>query len=82
MPLLQDFFPSKMANVMIGMAGGEDGAGARNPNGRLGKPEDIAGLVVFLSSRASSHINGATIAVDGGELWTRGGMNDAGKSKL
>jgi NAD(P)-dependent dehydrogenase (short-subunit alcohol dehydrogenase family) len=76
------FFPSKMANVMIGMAGGEDGAGARNPNGRLGKPEDIAGLVVFLSSRASSHINGATIAVDGGELWTRGGMNDAGKSKL
>ena len=79
------FFPSKMANVMIGMAGGEDGVGARNPNGRLGKPEDIAGLVVFLSSRASSHINGATIAVDGGELWTRGGMNSiavAGKSKL
>lgn len=64
-----------MANGLIGIAGGEDGAGARNPNGRLGRPEDIAGLVVFLSSRASSHINGATISVDGGELWTRGGMN-------
>lgn len=78
------FFPSKMANGLIGLAGGEEAAGARNPNGRLGRPEDIAGLVVFLSSRASSHINGVTIPVDGGELWSRGGMNpaEANKSKL
>jgi NAD(P)-dependent dehydrogenase (short-subunit alcohol dehydrogenase family) len=69
-----------MANGLIGITGGKDDAGARNPNGRLGRPEDIAGLVVFLSSRASSHINGATISVDGGELWTRGGMNSKSAS--
>jgi hypothetical protein len=32
---------------------------------------------VFLSSRASSHINGATVTVDGGEVLARGGMVDA-----
>jgi NAD(P)-dependent dehydrogenase (short-subunit alcohol dehydrogenase family) len=68
------FFPSKMASGLIGLSGGMEQLAAKNPNKRLGKPEDIAGLVVFLSSRASSHINGATITVDGGEVWNRGGM--------
>ncbi|NQV29562.1 MAG: SDR family oxidoreductase [Candidatus Marinimicrobia bacterium] len=38
----------------------------RIPAGRWGKPEDIAGTVVFLSSPASDYINGTTILVDGG----------------
>lgn len=67
------FFPSKMAHGLLKINGGPDKVAARNPNRRLGKPEDIAGLVVFLSSRASSHINGATVTVDGGEVWARGG---------
>jgi NAD(P)-dependent dehydrogenase (short-subunit alcohol dehydrogenase family) len=71
------FFPSKMASELIHLTGGVDTWAAKNPNKRLGKPEDIAGLVVFLSSRAGSHINGATITVDGGEVWSRGGMADA-----
>jgi NAD(P)-dependent dehydrogenase (short-subunit alcohol dehydrogenase family) len=71
------FFPSKMASELIHLTGGADTLAAKNPSKRLGKPEDIAGLVVFLSSRASSHINGATITVDGGEVWSRGGMADA-----
>jgi NAD(P)-dependent dehydrogenase (short-subunit alcohol dehydrogenase family) len=71
------FFPSKMASGLIGLTGGEAGLAAANPSKRLGKPEDIAGLVVFLSSRASSHINGATVTVDGGEVWNRGGMASA-----
>ena len=71
------FFPSKMANDLIGLSGGVKAMEAKNPSKRLGKPEDIAGLVVFLSSRASSHINGATVTVDGGEVWARGGMADA-----
>ena len=75
------FFPSKMASGLIGLTGGEDALAAKNPSKRLGKPEDIAGLVVFLSSRASSHINGATITVDGGEVWSRGGMADAMKDE-
>jgi len=32
----------------------------------LGRPDDIAGLVVFLSSRAGSYVTGAEIPVDGG----------------
>src|SRR3990167_1310268 len=34
---------------------------------KIGKPEDVANLVVFLCSDKSSHINGATITVDGEE---------------
>ncbi|TVY82497.1 Rhamnolipids biosynthesis 3-oxoacyl-[acyl-carrier-protein] reductase [Lachnellula suecica] len=71
------FFPSKMASGLIGLSGGLEAMSAKNPSKRLGKPEDIAGVVVFLSSRASSHINGATITVDGGEVWARGGMVEA-----
>ena len=44
----------------------------QNPNGRLGVPEDIAGTVVYLCSRASSHLNGANLTIDGGALWGRG----------
>jgi NAD(P)-dependent dehydrogenase (short-subunit alcohol dehydrogenase family) len=71
------FFPSKMASELIKLTGGADALADANPSKRLGKPEDIAGLVVFLSSRASSHVNGATITVDGGEVWARGGMVNA-----
>jgi NAD(P)-dependent dehydrogenase (short-subunit alcohol dehydrogenase family) len=38
----------------------------RNPAGRMGMPEEVAGVVVMLLSRAGSYINGADIIVDGG----------------
>ncbi|KAI9163878.1 Sorbose reductase SOU1 [Paramyrothecium foliicola] len=38
----------------------------RNPMGRMGMPEEVAGVVVMLLSRAGSYINGADIVVDGG----------------
>ena len=37
------------------------------PIGRLGKPEEVANLVSFICSDLSSLINGASIAIDGGE---------------
>jgi len=37
------------------------------PSQRIGEPEDLAGLVVFLASKASDHITGQTIVIDGGE---------------
>lgn len=36
------------------------------PMGRIGSPEDVAGTVLFLSSRAGAYISGVTIPVDGG----------------
>lgn len=36
------------------------------PARRIGLPEDLAGLAVFLASRASAYLTGQTITVDGG----------------
>jgi len=41
-------------------------AGAANPMGRIGQPDDLVGLCLFLASDASSYINGAQILADGG----------------
>ena len=38
------------------------------PMGRLGSPEEVASVAVFLASDASSYITGATINVSGGQL--------------
>lgn len=42
------------------------------PMGRLGTPEEFAGLVAFLASERSGYITGAAIQIDGG--WYRGVM--------
>ena len=39
---------------------------AKIPSNKLGKPEDIANAVIFLSSDQSDYINGETIHVNGG----------------
>jgi 2-deoxy-D-gluconate 3-dehydrogenase len=39
---------------------------ARTPQGRWGQPEDLAGVAVFLASRASDFVTGVALAVDGG----------------
>lgn len=36
------------------------------PSGRLGKPEDIAGTLIYVASKAGAYTNGMVLAVDGG----------------
>ena len=40
----------------------------KNPMNRIGTPEDLQGIIVFLASDASKYMTGQNIAVDGG--WT------------
>lgn len=37
-----------------------------NPQGRIGQPEEVAEVVAFLSSSASSWVTGQTLMVNGG----------------
>jgi 2-keto-3-deoxy-L-fuconate dehydrogenase len=41
---------------------------SRQPVGRLGRPEEIAGLALYLCSPAADFMNGAVVPIDGG--WT------------
>src|SRR5262245_31964107 len=45
---------------------GQAAAASMNPMKRIGVPEDMASLCVFLASDAASYINGAQVLVDGG----------------
>ncbi len=42
---------------------------ANIPLGRLGQPDDVAGLVAFLASDDAGYMTGSTLFVDGGLLW-------------
>ncbi|KAI1354941.1 hypothetical protein F5Y01DRAFT_220661 [Xylaria sp. FL0043] len=75
------FFPTKMSNGLLEMTGGAEKFAKANPSRRLGRPEDIAGVVVYLASRAGSHVNGATIEIDGGALWSTGQLLEAKESE-
>jgi len=66
-------FPTWMLSTGVG-GGGDveatdwDAVGRVNPRGRVGTPEDIAGLAIFLSSRAGAFTVGEVISCDGGTL--------------
>ncbi len=55
---MTDGLPQEMKDKVLGQV----------PLGRFGKPEDIAGLALFLAGPDASYISGQVIAVDGGLL--------------
>jgi len=57
-------FESKMMEATLKHFG--DAIKQSVPRGRIGEPEDMAGITLFLASRASAYITGEVIAVDGG----------------
>lgn len=57
-------FPSKMTEWM--MDNFEDSIIAQCPMKRIGVPEDMAGVAIYLASRAATYITGVVIPVDGG----------------
>ena len=66
-------FPTFMLSAGVGFGGKTEGVdwdrvGAQVPRGRLGTMEDIAGLAIFLSSRAGAYTVGETITCDGGAV--------------
>jgi len=60
-------FESKMMAQTLEIFG--DAIRASCPLGRIGEPEDMAGVAIYLSSRAGAYVTGAVIPVDGG-IWT------------
>jgi NAD(P)-dependent dehydrogenase (short-subunit alcohol dehydrogenase family) len=59
-------FQSKMMAFALDDPGTRALIEAGNPLGRIGRPDDMAGVAVYLASRAGSYVNGAVIPVDGG----------------
>ncbi|KAJ5629465.1 NAD(P)-binding protein [Penicillium herquei] len=69
------FFPSKLANGLIEILGGEDELKRANPCGRLGDPDDIGAVMVFLAGPGASYINGIDIPIDGGNRLIQGTLS-------
>jgi NAD(P)-dependent dehydrogenase (short-subunit alcohol dehydrogenase family) len=57
-------FQSNMMNATLEKF--QDKIESENPLGRIGSPEDMAGLALYLASNASKYMTGQVIALDGG----------------
>lgn len=66
-------FPTWMLSTGVGGRGDVentdwDAVGRANPRGRVGTPQDIAGIAIFLCSRAGAYTVGDVILCDGGSV--------------
>ncbi len=62
-------FESKMMAATL--AARSEEIRAASPLGRIGRPGDMAGVAVYLASRAGAYVTGAVVPVDGGISTTR-----------
>ena len=64
------FFKSKMTDYVL--AKYKKDIEADSPLNRIGKPEEIIGVVIYLASKAGAYTNGTVIPVDGGSSISKG----------
>ena len=62
------YMATEMTAALIGNPEREPLILSRIPAGRWGRPDDLQGVTLFLSSAASDYVHGAIVAVDGGFL--------------
>ena len=65
-------FPSKMMAATLDAFG--EAIAAAAPLRRIGRDDDMAGVAVYLASRAGSYVTGAVLPVDGGIATTASGL--------
>jgi len=68
--ILPGWIETEMTVQTRGIPGVNEQIAARTPAGRWGKPEDLVGATVFLSSSASDYVTGVALPVDGGFIST------------
>ncbi len=59
-------FPTNMTRFAIGDEAGRARAAKAVPMGRVGRPEDMAGTLLYLAGRAGAYTTGAIVPLDGG----------------
>lgn len=64
--ILPGWIETEMTVQTRGIPGVNEQIASRTPAGRWGKPTDLIGAAVFLSSRASDYVTGVALPVDGG----------------
>jgi 2-deoxy-D-gluconate 3-dehydrogenase len=62
------YMVTELTSALVGDPQREPQILARIPAGRWGRPVDVKGAILFLSSAASDYLHGAVIPVDGGYL--------------
>jgi gluconate 5-dehydrogenase len=62
------YFKTEMTQPLVDDPDFDAWVKARTPAGRWGDPEELVGPLVFLSSNASSYMNGQIIYIDGGMI--------------
>ncbi len=60
------YFATEMNRALLDDAKFDAWVKARTPAGRWGRPDEIAGLAVFLASSAADYVTGQMVMIDGG----------------